>query len=99
VDAAEDGERNVEGQQMSGKTGIRADKLVNNGLSKQAETSPEEAHNTALHNAEPRSEFCSRVYLAGRTYLVKIPKAVAVIEGIRGGEVIKLSVVAKEACR
>ncbi len=82
---------------MSGETGIKADKPVNNGRSQQAESSPEEAHNAGLHNADPRSEFCSRVYLAGRTYLVRIPKAVVAIEGIRGGEVLKLAVVAKES--
>ncbi len=82
---------------MSGETGIKADKLVNNGRSQQAETSPEEAPNTGAYNAEPRSEFCSRVYLAGRTYLVRIPKAVVVAEGIRGGEVVRLAVTARGA--
>jgi|GEM_PF-3201453 hypothetical protein len=50
-----------------------------------------EACNTEPYNTEA-SQFISKVYRGQRTYLLRIPKAIVEIEGLRGGELLKVTV-------
>jgi hypothetical protein len=68
--------------------------LINNDARKLQVINESASPNTSAPNTD-RTEFVSRLYRAKRTLLLRVPKAVAEIEGLKPGEFVKAAIIEK----